>query len=1126
MTMESQQNESDGCLSAGRAIDADKSPPQDLGVTLPVVNLGNEASNVALLPGDTVLKAEEELGENSASAAIAAIEREIEEVEEHGERSEQKGQEEREDVKEGKEAQSLTMSTGSGEVVMNLTSVDFLPLASALKTLEAFRDWSPSTTDRSSIFNVASTPLRVDWRKYHRCSEDVSIDAIKVEEADDRTSLSSAGSALAHLGPPPPPPPPPTSAPTPIGDGVDAACHEYVADGTRSPADLRSRQKQRLLVCHDMMGGYVQDSLLQGGSEMTVYRIWHWELIDIFVYFSHHLVTIPPATWTNAAHTNGVQMLGTFITEWAEGAEHCRKIFATVESARHYASQLVQIAAHFGFDGWLINIENRIEKDHIANLLEFLRCLTEKMHVAVPMSQIIWYDSVTEDGVLDWQNELTEKNKCFLEVTDGLFTNYCWKERSPAACALAAGTRASDVYMGVDVFGRNTYGGGGYHCDLAVKAAKNVKVSAALFAPGWVYETKQPWDFEESQDRFWKLIANAWVPPHPCSTTLPFLSTFDQGVGLAVYREGRRVSSSSWHNLSSQSIEPCFASVSQSAVVPSGTKHLQPIAARISFDTAFSSGASLKLAGKLAKGHKALLEVFRPFIDLQCIEHNPLQVSYVLSRKAGAEAELVLELIGADECSAGRQEENPSNAKASAFIICSHLGAQGEPANKTESGGILEGVTVSESSHFHQAAAGVFDHCDVDIKRPNSCMHFVAQKGPSAGQQVDHGPHNSGPDAVDALSGDVTDVDAEVQSPSVGAGNGERMEVEWELRAYEIDASVLKGRTIVSIAVLCSQKKGEMETLQAHEAQKEGNEHPVIDAPGPQPTGQVTQVISGSKAGEHGDFRILTDQSPAEKSIASLQDEVLLNSNTQDTPGEPKEQECECIGREAEGLGGNTGVHDDTISDGKCTSMRDKPSVEEHTPHRHEEDVEFCAFLGQVCLAWERVQRVAVNLVDCKDVIWGSWKHEKVANEGAVEGLRCQVLGSKGDREFSGTLVFEPSTTPEHVLWYDVYYWGLTSSRLHDGGVIEQLGKDWREGLRNPQRLNQGSNGDFETIIDSRPQWLGTARLQAFRVYKLHVPGSWDAVGFGIEAVDRTGVRHPFRGDSQALVISRADGKL
>lgn len=52
---------------------------------------------------------------------------------------------------------------------------------------------------------------------------------------------------------------------------------------------------------------------------MNVFR--HWSVIDTFVYFSHHFVTIPPRGWTTAAHKHGVKVLGTVITEWDKGKE-------------------------------------------------------------------------------------------------------------------------------------------------------------------------------------------------------------------------------------------------------------------------------------------------------------------------------------------------------------------------------------------------------------------------------------------------------------------------------------------------------------------------------------------------------------------------------------------------------------------------------------------------------------------------------------------------------------------------------------------------------------------------------------------------------------------------------------
>ena len=44
-----------------------------------------------------------------------------------------------------------------------------------------------------------------------------------------------------------------------------------------------------------MMGGYLEDRFLAGcegaGAE---YTFRHWALVDVWVYFSHHFVTIPP----------------------------------------------------------------------------------------------------------------------------------------------------------------------------------------------------------------------------------------------------------------------------------------------------------------------------------------------------------------------------------------------------------------------------------------------------------------------------------------------------------------------------------------------------------------------------------------------------------------------------------------------------------------------------------------------------------------------------------------------------------------------------------------------------------------------------------------------------------------
>lgn len=38
--------------------------------------------------------------------------------------------------------------------------------------------------------------------------------------------------------------------------------------------------------------------------------LFHWWYVDIFVYFSHNFITIPPVGWINQAHKHGVPILG------------------------------------------------------------------------------------------------------------------------------------------------------------------------------------------------------------------------------------------------------------------------------------------------------------------------------------------------------------------------------------------------------------------------------------------------------------------------------------------------------------------------------------------------------------------------------------------------------------------------------------------------------------------------------------------------------------------------------------------------------------------------------------------------------------------------------------------------
>jgi hypothetical protein len=108
-----------------------------------------------------------------------------------------------------------------------------------------------------------------------------------------------------------------TAIPSTADDSSTRQQYNPAADpcSCTTPLQLPIQQQQQgqpqLLVCHDMMGGYLPEEVsLSGVAGCGQYRLWHWDCIDVFVYFSHHMVSIPPTGWIHAAHKHGVKVRG------------------------------------------------------------------------------------------------------------------------------------------------------------------------------------------------------------------------------------------------------------------------------------------------------------------------------------------------------------------------------------------------------------------------------------------------------------------------------------------------------------------------------------------------------------------------------------------------------------------------------------------------------------------------------------------------------------------------------------------------------------------------------------------------------------------------------------------------
>jgi mannosyl-glycoprotein endo-beta-N-acetylglucosaminidase len=313
---------------------------------------------------------------------------------------------------------------------------------------------------------------------------------------------------------------------------------------TRSRVPYRARRRvnaessARLLVAHDFKGGYREDANLKGSSERNAYTMHDgWRVATEFVYFAHHLVSVPPVGWIECAHRVNALCLGTIITEWDDGRRRLNEMLRSHAAIEHCVAQLVKIAVHFGFDGWLVNIENPVED--VPALKTFLLELTSATHAAIPHGRVIWYDSVIDSGELRWQNCLNRLNSSFFELADGLFTNYHWREDTPRnSASLAGNRRRRDVYFGIDVHGRNTFGGGGFKSDVACRVALAAGTSVALFAPGWTHENFGAHLVQRTSRLFFDAVADHFELNR---YELPFWTNFNPGSGAAhaVFVQGR-----------------------------------------------------------------------------------------------------------------------------------------------------------------------------------------------------------------------------------------------------------------------------------------------------------------------------------------------------------------------------------------------------------------------------------------------------------------------------------------------------------------------------------------------------------------------------------------------------------
>ncbi|AMD18524.1 HBL378Wp [Eremothecium sinecaudum] len=290
------------------------------------------------------------------------------------------------------------------------------------------------------------------------------------------------------------------------------------------------------------------------------------EVVDEFIYFSKHFITIPSVGWVNYLHRFGIPVMGTLNLDELGGIYSDNTLLQRDSSGQFLlVTILTTLCQVFNFEGWLVHLESTFtsRSNSIVNLV---RALRSHVRLHVKCGRVIWYESyVARSGKSEQHSGVNLQNWQFLDAADRLITNCFWKVANLTETTQNIGTlyMQNKVSWGLDSWGRGAkLCGSGLACDIAINAVKKASSNITLFAPAWTYENFQYNDFPDIDDEFWAKISKSVkssdddskefeaVPWYINSDSVSFLTLFSTGSGSFFNFNGTIVSSDNWVHLS------------------------------------------------------------------------------------------------------------------------------------------------------------------------------------------------------------------------------------------------------------------------------------------------------------------------------------------------------------------------------------------------------------------------------------------------------------------------------------------------------------------------------------------------------------------------------------------------
>jgi mannosyl-glycoprotein endo-beta-N-acetylglucosaminidase len=354
----------------------------------------------------------------------------------------------------------------------------------------------------------------------------------------------------------------------------------------------------------------------QGSLSINYYAVNYWQYIEVLVFWGgsagEGLILAPNPTIIDAAHRNGVPVVGNIFfppTAFGGRIQWVRDLVQQQpDGIFPVADKLIEVAHYYGFDGWFINQETSGGDSALATqMIQFIEYIKVSSDLLM-----MWYDAMTINGNIAYQNALTDNNALFFDdngvVSDGMFLNYNWSTTGLSNSRLYAqnlGRSPYALYAGANVQSN------GYNAnirwDSVFPEGQPHVVSIGFYRPDWAFNSSSdPDDFYRRDNRFWvganrdpsntetshpwKGLAH-YLPAKSPIVTLPFTTNFNTGQGHLYATDGEVLMTRDWNNLSVQDVLPTWRWIVQS----DGSK----LVPDLDWNDAYYGGTSLKIAGVL-----------------------------------------------------------------------------------------------------------------------------------------------------------------------------------------------------------------------------------------------------------------------------------------------------------------------------------------------------------------------------------------------------------------------------------------------------------------------------------------------------------------------------------------------